>query len=106
MASTIKRHENFVLLLVVSTFGVVIVNKISQSSAKFHAGNLNRSYTTALTRHKKMAALSRGVMWLVCANIIAFYGLFEMNSYGETLRKDGKNIGETISSKFRSAARK
>lgn len=38
-------------------------------------------------------------MWFVCANIIAFYGLFEIIYFPQTPRlKDGKYIRETISS--------
>ena len=46
------------------------------------------------------------VVRFVCANIIAFYGLFEMICHGKTSDKEWENIRETISSNFRTAAGK
>ena len=44
-------------------------------------------------------------MWLVSADKIAFYRLFENAFFTENpLLKDGKNTRETISSNFKTAA--
>ena len=48
----------------------------------------------------------KGFMWFVCANIIAFYGLFEMIFHGKTSAKGWKNLREMLSSNFRTAAGK
>ena len=52
---------------------------------------------SSLERGIKVAASLKGFIWFVCANIIAFYGLFEMIFHGKTSAKGwGKYQGNSL----------
>ena len=74
--------------------------KAELRAPKERAGNT--TITVPLMREKLVLAMTsfatvrtyltsvKGFMWFVCANIIAFYGLFEMIFHGKTSAKGWK----------------